>query len=87
MTNIIIPGAAIVVTLFAIAIFYVSSKILLNEKRNGWDVLFLNSTFAILILFFIGLIAQNIDVWKSIIIVLTIVAVGEKLIRALQSQK
>ena len=58
----------IIVLIFAILIFH------FNIKRNAWDIMFYNATFAIVVLFMIGLLAGN--VWKEIIYILGLVAVG-----------
>ncbi|MBU4511701.1 hypothetical protein KKD19_00445 [Patescibacteria group bacterium] len=57
---------------FSVAIFKI------NNTRNAWDVLFFNSTLAILALFMIGVLANDTNVWKYIVIGLIIIATGEK---------
>lgn len=75
------------VIIFSAVILYVCREILLDNKRNAWDVLYLNSVLAVLTLFFIGLIADDSGVWKFVIGALSVVAAGEKLSTALQSKK
>lgn len=77
----------IIIITFSAFILCKSSDILKNTSRNAWDILYLNSVLAIATLFFIGLIANNIDVWKFVVGALSIVAAGEKLSGALQSKK
>lgn len=77
----------IIISIFSAFILYKSSDILKNTERNAWDILYLNSVLAILTLFFIGLIANNFDVWKFVVGALSIVAAGERLSSALQSKK
>lgn len=60
-------------------VLWTSRKILLNKERNAWDVLFLNPILALIALFFIGLVANNLEIWKWIIGLLGIIAVGERL--------
>lgn len=63
----------VVLIAFSTAIFYI------NRKRNAWDVLFFNSTLAILMLFIIGLLVNNISVWKYIVVGLMVIATSEKI--------
>ncbi|HPL95825.1 MAG TPA: hypothetical protein PLF15_03580 [bacterium] len=58
----------IVVLVFAGVIIY------LNKKRNAWDIMFFNTTFAIVVLFIIGILTDNH--WKEIVYTLGLVAVG-----------
>ena len=63
-----------VLILFSISIFWI------NKKRNAWDVLFFNSTPAILGLFMVGILAQDSDVWKIIASGLIIIATGGNIV-------
>lgn len=49
-------------------IFYI------NKKRNAWDVMFFNSTLAIVALFMIGIL--NSESWEHIVYSLGVVATG-----------
>ena len=51
----------------------------LSKNRNAWDILFLNSTMAIVALFMIGTLANNVSVWNVVAASLAIVATGEKI--------
>lgn len=68
-------------------ILCVDSWILLKTNRNSWDILYLNSVLVILVLLFIGLIANDSGVWKFVVSALSIVAAGEKLSSVLQSRE
>jgi len=50
----------------------------LSKRRNAGDVIFFNTTLAIVVLFIIGLIAGNL--WKEIVYILGAVAVGSNII-------
>lgn len=63
-----------IIVIFSIAIFWI------NKSRNAWDVLFFNSTLAIITLFMIGILAKNVDVWKIVAGALGFVATGEKIV-------
>lgn len=65
----------------SIVIFY------MNRKRNAWDILFFNSTLAILGLFMVGILADNIGVWKYIATGLIIIATGEKIVGLLVKEE
>ena len=52
----------------------------LNRKRNAVDVLFFNSTLAILALFMVGIIADDLTTWRYIVVSLALIATGEKII-------
>ncbi|OGZ45537.1 MAG: hypothetical protein A3C84_04185 [Candidatus Ryanbacteria bacterium RIFCSPHIGHO2_02_FULL_48_12] len=64
-----------------ILIIFSLVTIWVNRKRNAWDILFFNSTSAILTLFMIGILAGDLGVWKIIVVALGAVAVGEKIAR------
>jgi hypothetical protein len=73
----------IVPVLFAFYVLIKGYKLLAESDRNGWDILFLNSALSIIVLFSIGLIVNELEVWKLIIGLLGAVAIGERLISAL----
>ena len=52
----------------------------INKGRNAWDILFFNSTLAIISLFMVGILAKNLDVWKIVAIALGVIATGEKIV-------
>ena len=58
----------VIVLIMASVVFY------LNRKRNAWDVMFFNTTFAIVVLFMIGLLKS--DVWDKVVYTLGLVAIG-----------
>jgi len=65
---------------FLIILFALSMTILgLSKNRNAWDILFLNSTLAIVALFMVGMLANNVSVWNVVAASLAIVATGEKI--------
>ena len=49
----------------------------INRKRNAWDVMFFNTTLAILVLFMIGILEN--DVWGQVAYALGGVAIGQGL--------
>ena len=63
-----------IIVIFSIVIFWI------NKKRNAWDVLFFNSTLAIVTLFMAGILANDVNVWKIVVGALGIVATGEKIV-------
>lgn len=63
-----------IIVIFSAAIFWI------NKSRNAWDVLFFNSTLAIVVLFMVGILANDSGVWKIIAGTLGIVATGEKIV-------
>jgi hypothetical protein len=63
-----------IIIIFSLVIFWI------NKNRNAWDVLFFNSTLAIVTLFMVGILANNIDVWKIVAGALGFVATGEKIV-------
>jgi len=63
-----------IIVIFSAVIFWI------NKKRNAWDVLFFNSTLAIVSLFMVGILADDANVWKIVVAVLGIVATGEKIV-------
>lgn len=61
--------------LFLIIVVGLATLILFfNKRRNAWDVMFYNTTLAVVVLFMIGLLAK--DVWKEVVYSLSLVAVG-----------
>jgi len=46
----------------------------INRKRNAWDVMFFNTTLAIVVLFMVGLLENS--VWDKVVYALGAVAVG-----------
>ena len=46
----------------------------LNKGRNAWDIMFFNTTLAMVMLFMIGLLNSNF--WREIVYTLGAVAVG-----------
>ena len=65
---------------FLLILFALSMTILgLSKNRNAWDILFLNSTLAIVALFMVGMLANNVSVWFVVAASLAIVATGEKI--------
>lgn len=46
----------------------------INRSRNAWDVMFFNTTLAIVVLFMIGIL--NPEHWKEIVYALSVVAIG-----------
>ena len=67
--------------LFLSVLIYFALKVFtLNEKRNAQDILFYNSTLAILSIFMVGIIASDPVVWRYIVISLAVVATGEKIV-------
>lgn len=64
----------IIIVIFSGVIFWI------NKNRNAWDVLFFNSTLAIVALFMIGILASDAGVWKIVAGALGIVATGEKIV-------
>lgn len=63
-----------IVLVFSAVIFWIT------KDKNAWDVLFFNSTLSILTLFMVGILANDIDVWKIIAGTLGVVATGEKIV-------
>ena len=57
-----------IVVIMSLIIFWI------NRKRNAWDVMFFNTTLAIIVLFMIGLLEDS--VWDEVVYVLGAVAVG-----------
>lgn len=64
----------VIIVIFSAVIFWI------NKSRNAWDVLFFNSTLAIVTLFMAGILANNVDVWKIVVGALGVVATGEKIV-------
>lgn len=61
--------------LFLIILILMSGFILwIGRKKNAWDVMFYNTTLAIVALCIIGLLDGGL--WKEIVYVLGIVAIG-----------
>lgn len=63
-----------IIVIFSAVIFWI------NKNRNAWDVLFFNSTLSIMALFMAGILANNVDVWKIVVVALGVVATGEKIV-------
>ena len=59
-----------IVTASVAAIFYIV------RSKNSWDALFLNSTLAILALCFIGVLADENELWFRIVGFIGLVAIG-----------
>ncbi len=59
--------------------------LIINKKRNAWDIMFYNTTLAIYVLFMIGLIDGNS--WPTIIYSLGIVAVGTGIAAVMKNLK
>ena len=55
----------------------------INKKGNVWDILFFNSTLAIVTLFIVGLYVNDIIVWRIVVGSLGTIATGEIIIRHL----
>ena len=64
----------IILLLLSLAIFFI------NRKRNAWDILFFNFTLGILALFMVGILSEDVGVWKHVAIGLIIILTGEKLV-------
>jgi len=64
----------------AILILFSAAILWLHKGRNAWDILFFNSTLAILALFMVGVWANDLSVWKIVAIALGAIATGEKII-------
>jgi hypothetical protein len=62
----------VIITLFSASIL----AIIVLQNRNAWDALFLNSTIALVILFMIGLLVNDKEVWLRVIGFIGVVATG-----------
>jgi hypothetical protein len=62
------------ITSLIIVLAFATLVLFLNKKRNAWDIMFFNTTLAILTLFIIGLLTDS--AWKEIVYTLGLVAIG-----------
>ena len=59
---------------FIIILIMAGFILLINRKRNAWDIMFFNTTLAIVVLFVIGILSP--EHWKEIVYALGAVGTG-----------
>lgn len=64
----------------AVLVFFTLGVLWVTKNRNAWDILFFNSTLATLALFMVGILANDLSIWKVVAIALGVIATGEKIV-------